>query len=118
MNVCDRCRRYATSCCRQCVYFSEIYGSITGDYYGEQVSDEEAYKRLNEMYPEDFHSPFVTKMIRTYRFVSRVLMPFLLYEKWNRPRQYHRNTYYPPFKLSQSELTSMLLVNKDTTLPF
>lgn len=56
MNVCDRCRRYATSCCRQCVYFSEIYGSITGDYYGEQVSDEEAYRELNEMYPEDFHS--------------------------------------------------------------
>lgn len=118
MNVCARCQRYATSCCRQCVYFSEIYGSITGDYYGEQVSDEEAYKRLNEMYPEDFHGPFVTKMIRTYRFVSRVLMPFLLYEKWNRPRQYVKGKYYHPFTLSQQELTSMLLVNKDTTLPF
>lgn len=118
MNVCDRCRRYATSCCRTCLYFSEIYGSITGDYYGEHVSDDEAYKRLNEMYPEDFHSPFVTKMIRLYRFVSRVLMSFLLYENWNRPRQYVKGKHYTPFTLTQSEPTSMLLVNKAETLPF
>lgn len=87
MIVCDRCQRYATSCCRDCAYFSEIYGSITGDYYGEQVSDEEAYRVLNEMYPEDFHGRFATMMIRTYRFVTRWIIPFLLYEKWNRPRQ-------------------------------
>lgn len=118
MNVCDRCRHYATSCCRNCIYFSEIYGSITGDYYGEQVSDEEAYRELTEMYPEDFHSPLVTKMIRAYRFVSRVLMPFLLYEKWNRQRQYVKGKHYPQFTLSQSELTKLLLVNKDEKLPF
>ena len=118
MNVCDRCRRYATSCCRDCVYFSEIYGSITGDYYGEQVSNEEAYKRLNEMYPEDFHSPFVTKMIQAYRFVSRVLMPFLIYEKWNRPRQCVKRKHCHPSTLIPSELTALLTVNKDETLPF
>ena len=118
MIVCDRCERYATPCCRNCVYFSEIYGSITGDYCGQHVSEKEAYKILNELYPEDFHSPFVTKIIRAYRFVSRVLMPFLLYEKWNRPRQYVKGKYYPPFTLSQSELTELLLVNKDDTLPF
>lgn len=100
------------------MYFSEIYGSITGDYYGEQVSDEEAYNRLNEMYPEDFHIPFVTKMIRAYRFASRVLMPFLIYEKWNRPRQCVKGKHYPSPTLSQSELTAMLTVNKDETLPF
>jgi hypothetical protein len=95
------------------VYFSEIYGSITGDYYGEQVSDEEAYRELNELYPEDFHSPFVAKMIRAYRFVSRVLLPFLLYEKWNRPRQYVKGKYYPPFNIPMEDSPS-----GDEELPF
>jgi hypothetical protein len=95
------------------LYFSEIYGSITGEYYGEQVSDEEAYRTLNEMYPEDFHSPFVTMMIRAYRFVSRVLMPFLLYEKWNRPRQYVKGKYYPPVNIPTEDSTS-----GDEELPF
>jgi hypothetical protein len=100
------------------LYFGDIYGSITGDSYGDHVSDEEAYRVLNEMYPEDFHSPFVTKIIRAYRFVSRVLMPFLIYEKWNRPRQYMKGKHYPPSTLSQSELTAILTANKDDTLPF
>lgn len=34
-------------------------------------------------------------MILAYRFVSRVLLPFILYEKWNRPRQYIKGAYYP-----------------------
>ncbi len=49
MIVCDHCRRYATSSCRSCGYFSDIYGSITGDYYGEQVTPEEADRELREM---------------------------------------------------------------------
>ena len=95
MIVCDHCRRYATSYCRSCIYFSDIYGSITGDYYGERVTPEEADRELREMFPEDFHGKFATKMILAYRFVSRVLLPFLLYEKWNRPRQYIKGAYYP-----------------------
>ena len=87
MIVCDHCQRYATSCCSECAFFSEIYGSITGDYYGKPVSDKEAYQILNELYPEDFHGPFATKIIRIYRFVTRWLIPFFLYEKWTRPRQ-------------------------------
>ena len=95
MIVCDHCRRYATSYCRSCIYFSDIYGSITGDYYGERVTPEEADRELREMFPEDFHGKFATKMILAYRFVSRVLLPFLLYEKWNRPRQYIQGAHYP-----------------------
>ena len=86
MIVCDHCRRYATSACRNCGYCSELYGSITG---------EEADRELREMFPEDFHGKFTTKLILAYRFVSRVLLPFLLYEKWNRPRQYIKGAYYP-----------------------
>ena len=95
MIVCDHCRRYATSACRSCIYFRDIYASITGDYYVEQVTPEEADRALREMFPEDFHGKFATKMILAYRFVSRVLLPFLLYEKWNRPRQYIKGAYYP-----------------------
>ena len=95
MIVCDHCQRYATSACQNCGYFSDLYGSITGDYYGERVTPEEADRELREMFPEDFHGKFVTKMILAYRFVSRVLLPFLLYEKWNRPRQYIKGAYYP-----------------------
>ena len=95
MIVCDHCRRYATSYCWSCIYFSDIHGSITGDYYGERVTPEEADRELREMFPEDFHGKFATKMILAYRFVSRVLLPFLLYEKWNRPRQYIKGAYYP-----------------------
>ena len=113
MIVCDRCRRYATSCCRNCLYFGDIYGSITGDSYGEHVSDEEAYRVLNEMYPEDFHGKFATKIILAYRFVSRVLLPFLLYEKWNRPRQYVKGKYYPPFNPPKE-----LIPSGDEELPF
>lgn len=68
---------------------------MTGDYYVEQVTPEEADHELHELYPEDFHGKFATKVILAYRFVSRVLLPFLLYEKWNRPRQYIKGAYYP-----------------------
>ena len=95
MIVCDHCRRYATSYCRTCIYFSDIYGSMTGDYYVKQVTPEEADRELREMFPEDFHGKFATKMILAYRFVSRVLLPFFLYKKWNRPRQYIKGAYYP-----------------------
>ena len=95
MIVCDRCRRYATSACRSCIYFSDIYANIKGEYYVEQVTPEEADHELRELYPEDFHGKFATKMILAYRFVSRVLLPFLLYEKWNRPIQYIKGAYYP-----------------------
>lgn len=95
MIVCDHCRRYATSACQNCGYFSDLYGSITGDYSGGWVTPEEADCELREMFPEDFHGKFATKMILAYRFVSRVLLPFLLYEKWNRPRQYIKGAYYP-----------------------
>ena len=95
MIVCDHCRRYATSACRNCGYCSELYGSITGEYSGEWVTPEEADRELREMFPEDFHGKFTTKLILAYRFVSRVLLPFLLYEKWNRPRQYIKGAYYP-----------------------
>ncbi len=47
------------------------------------------------IFPEDFHGKIATKMILAYRFVSSVLLPFLLYEKWNRPRQYIKGAYYP-----------------------
>ena len=114
MNVCDRCQRYATSCCRECAFFSEIYGSITGDYYGEQVSDEEAYKILEEMYPEDFHGPFVTKIILAYRFITRAVIPFFLYEKWNRPRQVIKRK---GDKNGFSYL-EMCGLNRDAALPF
>ena len=60
-----------------------------------QVTPEEADHELRELYPEDFHGKFTTKLILAYRFVSRVLLPFLLYEKWNRPRQYIKGAYYP-----------------------
>ena len=70
MIVCDHCQRYATSTCQNCGYFSDLYGSITGEYSGGWV-------------------------ILAYRFVSRVLLPFLLYKKWNRPRQYIKGAYYP-----------------------
>ena len=95
MIVCDHCRRYATSACRSCIYFSDIYANIKGEYYVEQVTPEEADHELRELYPEDFHGKFATKLILAYRFVSRVLLPFLLYEKWNRSRQYIKGAYYP-----------------------
>ena len=95
MIVCDHCRRYATSACRNCGYCSELYGSITGEYSGKWVTPEEADRELREMFPEDFHGKFTTKLILAYRFVSRVLLPFLLYEKWNRPKQYIKGAYYP-----------------------
>lgn len=95
MIVCDHCQRYATSACQNCGYFSTLYGSITGEYSGEWVTPEEADRELREMFPEDFHGKFVTKLILAYRFASRVILPFLLYEKWNRPRQYIKGAYYP-----------------------
>ena len=115
MIVCDHCRRYATSACRSCIYFSDIYGSITGDYYVEQVTPEEADHELHELYPEDFHGKFATKMILAYRFVSRVLLPFLLYEKWNRPRQYIKGAYYPWEHQAPSDNQKP---SGDTNLPF
>ena len=115
MIVCDHCRRYATSSCRSCVYFSDIYGSITGDYYGERVTPEGADRELREMFPEDFHGKFATKMILAYRFVSRVLLPFLLYEKWNRPRQYIKGAYYPWEHQTQSDGQKP---SGDANLPF
>ena len=94
MIVCDRCNRYASSCCRDCFYFDAIYGSITGDYVGQRVTAAEADRELREMFPEDFHCMFVARAIRMYRFVARVVVPFLLYDKWNRPRQVPR---YKPY---------------------
>ena len=95
MIVCDHCRRYATSACRNCGYCSELYGSITGEYSGEWVNTEEADRELREMFPEDFNGKLNTKLILAYRFVSLFLLPFLLYEKWNRSRQYIKGAYYP-----------------------
>lgn len=95
MIVCDHCKHYATSDCRSCGYFSSLYGSITGDYYGTQVTPEEADRELREMFPEDYHCKAVVKLIYVWRIVWRDFVPFMLYERWNRPRQYDPNKYYP-----------------------
>lgn len=88
---------------------------MTGDYYVEQVTPEEADHELHELYPEDFHGKFATKVILAYRFVSRVLLPFLLYEKWNRPRQYIKGAYYPWEHQAPSDNQKP---SGDTNLPF
>ena len=81
----------------------------------EQVTPEEADHELHELYPEDFHGKFATKVILAYRFVSRVLLPFLLYEKWNRPKQYIKGAYYPWEHQTQSDGQKP---SGDANLPF